>query len=133
MGIENPVHLLFIAAVALIVLGPKRLPELARSLGKGIRELRESIGDGAATGAPYVPVPPNVPATPEDATVIAPSPGPAAAAQVDPSEPAVAAQVDPPEPAAAAQVDPSEPAAAAQVDPPEPVRSGDHAPDRRSL
>jgi sec-independent protein translocase protein TatA len=43
MGIENPVHLLFIGAVALIVLGPKRLPELARALGKGVREFRESI------------------------------------------------------------------------------------------
>jgi len=43
MGIENPVHLLFIGAVALVVLGPKRLPELARALGKGVREFRESI------------------------------------------------------------------------------------------
>jgi len=43
VGIENPVHLLFIGAVALVVLGPKRLPELARALGKGVREFRESI------------------------------------------------------------------------------------------
>jgi len=43
MGIENPVHLAFIAAVALVVLGPKRLPELARALGKGIREFREAM------------------------------------------------------------------------------------------
>ena len=43
MGIESPVHLLFLGAVALMVLGPKRLPELARALGKGIREFRESI------------------------------------------------------------------------------------------
>jgi sec-independent protein translocase protein TatA len=47
MGIENPVHLLFIGAVALIVLGPKRLPELARALGKGMREFREAMnGEG---------------------------------------------------------------------------------------
>jgi TatA/E family protein of Tat protein translocase len=46
MGIESPVHLLFIGAVALIVLGPKRLPELARALGKGMREFREALGDG---------------------------------------------------------------------------------------
>jgi sec-independent protein translocase protein TatA len=47
MGIENPVHLAFIAIVALIVLGPKRLPELARALGHGIREFRESVsGEG---------------------------------------------------------------------------------------
>jgi sec-independent protein translocase protein TatA len=43
MGLENPVHLLFIGAVALIVLGPKRLPELARALGHGIREFREAM------------------------------------------------------------------------------------------
>jgi TatA/E family protein of Tat protein translocase len=46
VGIENPVHLLFIAIVALIVLGPKRLPGLARALGRGIREFREAIGQG---------------------------------------------------------------------------------------
>jgi sec-independent protein translocase protein TatA len=48
MGIENPVHLLFIAAVALIVLGPKRLPEVARALGRGIREFREAINQPPA-------------------------------------------------------------------------------------
>jgi sec-independent protein translocase protein TatA len=47
VGIESPVHLLFLGAVALMVLGPKRLPELARALGKGIREFRESIDVGA--------------------------------------------------------------------------------------
>jgi sec-independent protein translocase protein TatA len=43
VGIESPVHLLFLGAVALMVLGPKRLPELARALGKGVREFREAI------------------------------------------------------------------------------------------
>jgi TatA/E family protein of Tat protein translocase len=43
VGIESPVHLLFLAAVALVVLGPKRLPELARALGKGMREFRQAI------------------------------------------------------------------------------------------
>jgi sec-independent protein translocase protein TatA len=47
MGIENPVHLLFLAAVALVVLGPRRLPELARAAGKGMREFREALnGEG---------------------------------------------------------------------------------------
>jgi sec-independent protein translocase protein TatA len=49
VGIENPIHLLFIGAVALIVLGPKRLPDLAKALGHGIREFREAISDGAST------------------------------------------------------------------------------------
>jgi len=47
VGIENPVHLLFIAIVALIVLGPKRLPRLARALGDGIREFRAALEAGA--------------------------------------------------------------------------------------
>jgi sec-independent protein translocase protein TatA len=110
MGIENPVHLLFIAAVALVVLGPRRLPELARSLGKGIREFREAMSDGSATGAPHTPAP-SAPVAPHE---------PAASTPVAPAEAVVLAS--PPEP------DPSR-----QVDPGEPVRSGDHAPDRRSL
>jgi TatA/E family protein of Tat protein translocase len=52
VGIENPVHLLFIAAVALIVLGPKRLPKLARALGDGIREFRESLGGAPPPAEP---------------------------------------------------------------------------------
>ena len=53
MGIENPVHLIFIGIVALLVLGPKRLPELARALGHGIREFREAVSNpGEALKAP---------------------------------------------------------------------------------
>jgi sec-independent protein translocase protein TatA len=43
MGLENPVHLLFVAIIALVVLGPKRLPEVARAFGKGLREFRTTI------------------------------------------------------------------------------------------
>ena len=39
----SPMELLFIAVLALIVLGPKRLPEVARSVGHGLREMRESF------------------------------------------------------------------------------------------
>lgn len=52
MGIENPVHLLFIGVIALIVLGPKRLPELARAVGKAAREFRDSLNDGAGGPEP---------------------------------------------------------------------------------
>ena len=45
-GLENPVHLLFILVVAALVLGPKRLPAMGRSLGAGIRELRDSLSGG---------------------------------------------------------------------------------------
>lgn len=41
--IIQPTHLLFILVVALLVLGPKRLPEVGRSLGKGIRDFRSAM------------------------------------------------------------------------------------------
>jgi TatA/E family protein of Tat protein translocase len=56
MGIESPLHLLFLGAVALIVLGPKRLPELARALGKGIREFRSAFEEAAAPQTVAAPV-----------------------------------------------------------------------------
>jgi sec-independent protein translocase protein TatA len=56
MGIESPVHLIFIAAIALIVLGPKRLPDLARSLGHGMREFREAMS-GAMDGEEHAHAP----------------------------------------------------------------------------
>ncbi len=43
MGLENPLHLLLIAVVVLMVFGPKRLPDVGRSLGRGIREFKDSI------------------------------------------------------------------------------------------
>jgi sec-independent protein translocase protein TatA len=36
-------EILIVLAIALIVFGPKRLPEMGRSLGKGIREFKDSI------------------------------------------------------------------------------------------
>jgi sec-independent protein translocase protein TatA len=41
--ILQPTHLLFILVVALLVLGPKRLPEVGRALGRGIRDFRHAI------------------------------------------------------------------------------------------
>lgn len=60
MGIDNPVHIIFLAAVALIVLGPKRLPELTRAAGKSIREFREALNGGVVEEQPVLP-----PAEPE--------------------------------------------------------------------
>jgi sec-independent protein translocase protein TatA len=42
-GLLSPMHLLVILAIALIVLGPKRLPEAGRGLGEAMRGFRESI------------------------------------------------------------------------------------------
>lgn len=119
MGIENPVHLLFIALVALIVLGPRRLPELARALGKGMREFREAIAQETHEAEP-----PAAGAPPAgQAQLTAPAPTPVTAAvPVAGQEPSVR------EP----EAEPAQVAGATQVDPAQAVRSGD-APDRGPL
>ena len=96
--ILQPTHLLFILVVALLVLGPKRLPEVGKSLGKGIRDFR-----GALTGddndepqiseqAHYAPPPPV-------STVQAPAPAPPVQ---QPDMPAPSAQTAPAPPSAPA-------------------------------
>jgi sec-independent protein translocase protein TatA len=42
-GNVGPLEIVIVLIIALVVFGPKRLPELGRSLGKGIREFRGSI------------------------------------------------------------------------------------------
>jgi TatA/E family protein of Tat protein translocase len=41
-------HLLMVLAVAILVFGPKRIPEIAGSMGKGIREFKRHISDATA-------------------------------------------------------------------------------------
>ncbi|HUA45743.1 MAG TPA: twin-arginine translocase TatA/TatE family subunit [Solirubrobacteraceae bacterium] len=42
-GFESPFHLLIIAVVILMLFGAKRLPEMGRSLGSGMREFRDGV------------------------------------------------------------------------------------------
>jgi sec-independent protein translocase protein TatA len=91
MGIESPIHLIFIAVIALIVLGPKRLPELARSLGHGMREFRGAMS-GAMDGeehahAPAAPVPGQAQLTVSSESTQAPPSSPLATAAVATPEP----------------------------------------------
>jgi sec-independent protein translocase protein TatA len=39
----GPMELVVVLAIALIVLGPKKLPEVGRSVGNGLREFKESL------------------------------------------------------------------------------------------
>jgi sec-independent protein translocase protein TatA len=39
----GPLELIVVLIIALVIFGPKRLPELGRSVGKGIREFRSSV------------------------------------------------------------------------------------------
>ena len=43
IAMPGPAELIVILVIALIVLGPQRLPETARSLGRGMREMREAL------------------------------------------------------------------------------------------
>ena len=43
-GLLQPTHLIILLVVALVFLGPKRLPEAGRALGQGIKEFKHSIG-----------------------------------------------------------------------------------------
>ena len=61
--ILQPTHLLLILVVALLVLGPKRLPEASRALGRGLRDFKSAIGGepekapAEAVGAETAPAP----------------------------------------------------------------------------
>jgi sec-independent protein translocase protein TatA len=43
MGLDNPIHIAFIVVILLLVFGAKRLPEIGRSLGTGMREFKDSV------------------------------------------------------------------------------------------
>jgi TatA/E family protein of Tat protein translocase len=91
--ILQPTHLLLILVVALLVLGPKRLPEVGRSLGRGIRDFRTALSFDehespdtyvtqpsvdAAVADPPAPSAPSEPA--DDDATSAPAAAPAQAA-----------------------------------------------------
>jgi sec-independent protein translocase protein TatA len=43
MGLDNPLHIAFLLVVMLMVFGAKRLPEMGKSLGTGLRGFKESL------------------------------------------------------------------------------------------
>ena len=55
-GIFQPMHLLVIISIALIVFGPKKLPELGRGIGEGIRGFKAAIKDTEVQASIVVPV-----------------------------------------------------------------------------
>jgi len=84
----GPAEILVVILVALLVFGPHRLPEVARQVGKGVRELRKlqetvrSELDGVLHGDDE-PEPPTAEAAPETA-----SPPPSSAVSIPPTRPA---------------------------------------------
>lgn len=71
MGFSNPLHILILLLVVLLVFGAKRLPEIGRSLGEGMRGFKDTIqadshetravdrvvGGPAPLGAQHTPAP----------------------------------------------------------------------------
>jgi sec-independent protein translocase protein TatA len=52
MGLDNPIHIAFLLILLLLVFGAKRLPEMGRSLGDGMRGFKDAIsGEGTPTAA----------------------------------------------------------------------------------
>ena len=104
-GLLQPTHLIFLLILALLLFGAKRLPEIGRSLGVGMREFKDSVtGVQEATkiDTSRSELPP-----PQPAQQAAPAPAPAAVPAAAP------APVEAPAPAAEAPAAPEAPAPAA--------------------
>ncbi len=50
-GLLQPTHLILVLVVALLIFGPRKLPELGQGLGKGIRGFREALRGGGEESA----------------------------------------------------------------------------------
>lgn len=66
MGLDNPLHIAVLVVILLLLFGARRLPEIGRSLGTGMREFKESV-----TGEAKQPA---LSATPEQPQPVAPAP-----------------------------------------------------------
>jgi sec-independent protein translocase protein TatA len=97
MGLDNPLHIAFLVVILLLVFGAKRLPEIGRSLGSGMREFKQSITGEGQQPPPALGAPPQQPAL-ESST----QPAPAQTAVAAPSDQATA-QPAPEQPAPADQ------------------------------
>jgi sec-independent protein translocase protein TatA len=60
MGLANPVHIAFLLVILLMVFGAKRLPEMGRSLGAGLRGFKDSINGVDAPEQLHVADPPQI-------------------------------------------------------------------------
>lgn len=63
-GLFQPMHLLVILGIALLVFGPKKLPELGKGLGESIRGFKDALSSGAASATNPAPPPESKPPSP---------------------------------------------------------------------
>jgi sec-independent protein translocase protein TatA len=92
MGLDNPLHIAFLVVILLLVFGAKRLPEIGRSLGSGMREFKDSISGETKTPAltqtaqqPQAAQPPAEAAVAQPAAAPAPVAAPPAQAPAEPT------------------------------------------------
>ncbi len=71
----SPIQLIIVLIIALVVLGPKRLPEVGKSLGRGIREFKDSVSGNDHDETPPVPPAASIePPAPTQASAYTPPP-----------------------------------------------------------
>lgn len=94
MGLPNigPLELIIILAVLLLIVGPRRLPEMGQAVGRTIKEFRKASTD--ITEAATVNADSKAPVTPAPAPV-AQAPAPVAPAATPAVEPSAASPIDP--------------------------------------
>jgi sec-independent protein translocase protein TatA len=87
-GLLHPTHLIFLLILALLLFGAKRLPEIGRSLGVGMREFKDSVtGVQEATKIDTrSELPPPQPAAPAPAPAATPEPVAAPAPAAEPKQ-----------------------------------------------
>jgi sec-independent protein translocase protein TatA len=73
MGAFQPLHLAFVALIALLVFGPKKLPELAKGIGEAMKEFKRTM-HSIDEPEPAAPVVAQVAATPEATPTVTSTP-----------------------------------------------------------
>jgi sec-independent protein translocase protein TatA len=89
MGLDNPLHIAFLVVILLLVFGARRLPEIGRSLGSGLREFKQSVT--GETSGPTLPAGPQVQAPIQPGVDVAAQPAGADPPQAPQAEHAAAA------------------------------------------
>lgn len=93
MGLDNPLHIAFLVVILLLLFGAKRLPEIGRQLGSGMREFKQSVTGQSEPEQPALAQgQPAQPAAPASVAPVAPvasqgAPAPAAQPQAPAPEP----------------------------------------------
>ncbi|HWG07524.1 MAG TPA: twin-arginine translocase TatA/TatE family subunit [Solirubrobacteraceae bacterium] len=96
MGLDNPLHIAFLVVILLLVFGAKRLPEIGRSLGSGMREFKQSVTGESSSQSTQTALPAAEQQPPQQQPAQA---APASPAEAAPAAPPAAAPAAPPPPA----------------------------------